>query len=116
MPDQPANIPINMRGYYLQLVRKGPNWSAEQTPALGALMAEHLAYVRRLTERGTSAAAGPVWESDEFVGVAIVSAASQEEAEALSNDAPAARAGHYAMQLLKTALPDLSPVRTAYSA
>jgi uncharacterized protein YciI len=103
-----------MRSYYLQLARKGPAWSGEQTPALAALMAEHLAYVRQMTEAGHYAVAGPIWESDEFVGVAVVNAASQEEAEAISAAAPAARAGHYQMQLLKTMLPNLSPVLATY--
>ena len=115
MSDQPPNVPTNMRGYYLQLVRQGPNWTAEQTPALSALMAKHPAFVQQMTEAGSYAVAGPVWESDEFVGIAILNVTSQAEAEAISNAAPAARAGHYRMQILATMLPNLAPVRTQYA-
>ncbi|HEX2348028.1 MAG TPA: YciI family protein [Ktedonobacterales bacterium] len=85
--------------YYVMLLRKGPNWTAEPTPALQALIVRHMTYLQELREAGKTLASGPVTDGSDLHGVSIYCTATMEEAQALAHADPAIQAGHFAVEL-----------------
>jgi len=53
----------NMTIYYIFLLRKGPTWSPEATPEIGALQEAHLANMRHLGTMGKLVLNGPLLDS-----------------------------------------------------
>src|SRR5258707_5497694 len=76
---QGANIPRNMKPYFLCLLEKGEKWTPVQfaDPA----MQEHLAYIREEVEAGKYVVVGPVLDQGRIGGVAIMHASSIEEGQ-----------------------------------
>lgn len=85
--------------YYVMLLRKGPNWTAEPSPALQALIVRHMTYLQGLREAGKTLASGPVKDGSDLHGVSIYCTATLEEAQALAHADPAIQAGHFAVEL-----------------
>jgi uncharacterized protein YciI len=114
MAELPADVPTNLGNYYLQLLRRGPNWSPEQTPAAHELFLKHLHFVRRMTEARTFVIVGPVRENDVLFGMAVLSTTSRAEAEAICAGDPAVQAGQYAVELHPVSLAGLEAVRVLF--
>ena len=114
MADLPADVPTNLGNYFVQLLRRGPNWSGEQTPAAHELFLKHLNYVRRMTEARNFLVVGPVRENDVLFGMAIVNARSRGEAEAICAGDPAVQAGQYAIELHPASFAGLDGVRVLF--
>lgn len=88
--DVDENFP-NMTIRYVFILKKGPIWSAEETPEINALQEAHLANYRRLKEIGKLVVTGPFLDSfatsGEVRGMGVLRASSFEEAhELISND------------------------------
>lgn len=81
------------------LLRKGPNWTAEPSPALDALIVRHMQYLQWLREAGKTLASGPVKDGSDLHGLSIYCTATLEEAQALAHADPAIQAGHFAVEL-----------------
>lgn len=111
MDSLPADVPINLGNYYLQLLRRGPSWSPEQTAAAHELFLKHLNFVRRMTEARTFVIVGPVRENDALFGMAVLNTTSRAEAEAICAGDPAVQAGQYAVELHPISLAGLDGVR-----
>src|SRR5258707_15750112 len=81
---QGANIPKNMKQYFLCLLEKGEKWTPVQfaDPA----MQEHLAYIREQVEAGKFAVVGPALDQGRMSGIAIINFTSIEEARKIAND------------------------------
>jgi uncharacterized protein YciI len=111
---QGANIPKNMKPYFLCLLEKGEKWTPVQfaDPA----MQEHLAYIRGEVEAGKYVVAGPVLDQGRIGGMAIINAASLEEAQKIVNRDKMVQSGRYTAEIHPVMLADLSALRTEYPA
>ncbi|GCE16038.1 YciI family protein [Tengunoibacter tsumagoiensis] len=87
------DIPENMIVYYLRLLKRGPNWTPEETPELEQLQSAHLAYGQKLRAEGKLIINGPLIDNGYLRGCGIFRTASLEEAQALSDADPAVQAG-----------------------
>ena len=89
--------------YYIYILRKGPIWTAEETPELDALQEAHLANMRRLADLGKLVINGPLLDSfamsGELRGVGVLKTSTFEEAESLISTDPMVKAGHLAFEL-----------------
>jgi len=90
-----------MRVYYMALLRKGPKWTGERSPAVKQLLAGHMANIRRLGAERKLLIAGPFDLPDGApvtapVGIFIFDVATQAEADALVRTDPTIEAGHFA--------------------
>lgn len=63
------------------------------TPAEGALMAQHGAYLNDLLEKGKLIVAGPVFDPAGAFGIAILEVESAEEAQQITAHDPTVLAG-----------------------
>src|SRR6185295_19918395 len=84
---------FSMKQYYLVLIRRGPAWTAAETPEVKQIGAGHMANIQRMTELGQMALAGPfdVPESapaDAPAGIFILNVPSMEEAVAVTQADP----------------------------
>src|SRR6266404_6481446 len=111
---QGANIPKNMKQYFLCLLEKGEKWTPVQfaDPA----MQEHLAYIREQVEAGKYVVVGPVLDQGRIGGMAIINASSMEEAQKIVNRDKMVQSGRYTAEIHPVMLADLSALRTEYPA
>ena len=86
-------IPQDMKVYYLRLLKRGPIWTAEETPEVERLQIAHLAYGQKLRAAGKLTLNGPLLDNGNMRGVGIFRVGSLEEAQALSDADPAVQAG-----------------------
>jgi len=93
----------NKQIYYVFLLRKGPEWSPDETPEINALQEAHLANYRRLDEIGKLAVTGPFLDSFAIVGdlrgMGVLKAESMEEARELIGTDPMVKAGRLVAEL-----------------
>jgi uncharacterized protein YciI len=93
----------HMTIYYIFLLRKGPIWSAEETPELDALQAAHVANMGRLADLGKLIINGPLLDSfaigGELRGIGVFKTSSFHEAQDLISSDPMVRARHLAFEL-----------------
>lgn len=84
--DVADNFP-NMTIYYIYLLKKGPSWTSDETPAIDALQQEHLANFRRLGAAGKLVINGPLLDSlatgGELRGIGVLNADSLIKAQEL---------------------------------
>lgn len=93
-PPAPVSAtPAPVRVYVLGLLRKGPSWSAEDTPERQALQARHIANLERLGREGKLVAAGPSGPDGDLRGILVLAVESVDEARALAESDPAVQAG-----------------------
>lgn len=85
--------------YYICLLRKGPNWTAEESPELAALDQAHLAHTLHNWQIGKTIASGPINDDDSIRGFSIYRTATLEEATALANADPGVQAGRFIVEL-----------------
>jgi uncharacterized protein YciI len=112
-----ADIPRNLKLYFLCLLRKGPLW--DQTQGHDDLMPQQLAFLRRQIEAGTILLAGPALghtqnPSDDVTGITILRAENLEAAQAIISQDPAIQAGRLIADLRPVFLPSLDNVRVEY--
>jgi uncharacterized protein YciI len=107
------DVPRNLKGYFLCLLRKGPQWN--ETSDSPELMLQHLAYLRTQLEARKFMLAGPVVDgADDLVGITIIESSSADEAVRLANQDPGALAGRLKMEIRPVFLPSLDAVRVEY--
>jgi uncharacterized protein YciI len=111
---QGANIPKNLKPYFLCLLEKSEKWTPVQfaDPA----MQEHLAYIREEVEAGKYVVVGPVLDQGRIGGVAIINAASMEEAQKIVNRDKMVQNGRFTAEIHPVMLADLSALHTEYPA
>ncbi|NOT34338.1 MAG: hypothetical protein HOP12_09235 [Candidatus Eisenbacteria bacterium] len=88
-----------MQQYVFGVLRKGPKWTADKSPALDSLQAGHMAHLGRMWKEGWLVAAGPVTARNGWRGLLIFRADSASQVRALSEQDPAVRAGRLAVDL-----------------
>jgi uncharacterized protein YciI len=111
---QGANIPKNMRPYFLCLLEKGEKWTPVQfaDPA----MQEHLAYIREQVEAGKFVVVGPALDEGRIGGMAIINATSMEEAKKIAEADKMVQGGRLVAEIHPVMLEDLSALRIEYPA
>jgi uncharacterized protein len=86
-------VPPEMRVCYVRLLKRGPIWTADKTPEVERLQAEHVAYGRQLIAAGKLILNGPILDGGDLRGIGVFRVGSLEEARALSAADPAVQAG-----------------------
>jgi uncharacterized protein YciI len=81
--------------FHMAIIRKGPNWSGEQTDETRKIREQHVGYVVSLLSSGKVVAAGPFSDDAGILGILILRAANAEEAKSLADADPAVKAGHH---------------------
>jgi uncharacterized protein YciI len=111
---QGANVPKNMKQYFLCLLEKGEKWTPVQfaDPA----MQEHLAYIREQVEAGKFVVVGPALDEGRIGGMAIISATSLDEAQKIANADKMVQSGRLVAEIHPVMLADLSALRIEYPA
>jgi uncharacterized protein len=107
-------IPKDMAPYYVALYVRGPKFMENDSPELQDLMRRHLGYIRRMIEQKKYVFAGPLLDGGDKQGLAIVAAASAEEAKRIAEGDPSIAAGHMAIELHPAMLPSLASVVVKY--
>jgi uncharacterized protein YciI len=79
-------------------------------------MQEHLAYIREEVEAGKYVVVGPVLDQGRIGGVAIINAASMEEAQKIVNRDKMVQNGRFTAEIHPVMLADLSALHTEYPA
>ena len=111
---QGANVPKNLKQYFLCLLEKGEKWTPVQfaDPA----MQEHLAYIREQVEAGKFVVVGPALDQGRIGGMAIINATSLEEAQKIASGDKMVQSGRLVAEIHPVMLADLSALRIEYPA
>lgn len=100
-----------MTTVYLVLLKKGPAWSAGETPASKGIQEAHMANIRAMWQERKLIIAGPVEDQADLRGIFVFQAKSLDEAKAWAESDPAVKAGRlvpviYPWWVEKGALPE----------
>lgn len=100
-----------MRAYYVVVLRRGPAWSPEKSPAVEAIFKGHMAHLQRMAEIGKMVLAGPFDAPAEGgvgtpAGLCVYAVDTREEAEQLAREDPAVQAGRFTVEALPWYGPD----------
>ena len=87
-----------MDHYVVGFLKKGPNWSAQQTEELKKMMAGHMANLRRMGLTGKLVVAGPFEDKGDLAGMFIFKC-SLEDAQREASQDPAVQAGRFVLEL-----------------
>ncbi len=88
--------------YYLVMLRRGPNWTAEVTPEVEELQEQHLEHITRMAGTGELALAGPFLEQSgdkALAGLFILKVESEQAARVLTESDPAVKAGRLTYEI-----------------
>lgn len=104
-PEDPDSFvaPDGMRTYYIVMLRRGPKWSAEQTPENLELGRGHMAYIGEQAKAGHLRVAGPFLgqtDPNDYAGIYIYDVGSLAQAQALVQKDPAVAAGRFVPEFL----------------
>jgi uncharacterized protein YciI len=88
--------------YQLVLLRRGPTWTAESTPAVQELQKQHLAHFVKMSEAGKLVIAGPFSDQQDATlrGMCLYRVGSVEEARRLAEQDPMVQAGRLQVEVL----------------
>jgi len=111
---QGANIPKNIKPYFVCLLEKGEGWAPVQFA--DPMMQEHLAYIREQVEAGKFVVVGPALDQGRIGGVAIIHASTLEEAQRIVSGDKMVQSGHLVAEIHPVMLVDLSGVHSDYPA
>jgi len=111
---QGANVPKNMKQYFLCLLEKGEKHKPMQFA--DPEMQEHLAYIREQVEAGKYVVVGPALDAGRIGGMAIINAATAEEAKKIVNGDKMVQSGKLVAEIHPVMLADLSALHTEYPA
>lgn len=84
---------------YMGLLRRGPAWTAEESPETEALQQRHLEYINKMAQSGSLLIAGPFTDDGDLRGVFLFQTVTFEEAQALALADPAVQAGRLVVDL-----------------
>ncbi|HZI08679.1 MAG TPA: YciI family protein [Archangium sp.] len=97
-----AGPQMEFEKHYLVILRRGPSWTPEVTPAVERIQSEHLAHLNRMAESGKMVIAGPFGEQQDptFRGMCLYKTGSLEEARKLAEEDPAVKAGRLKVEVM----------------
>ena len=94
--NEPAH---KMVEFHMAILKRGPKWSATETPETKRLYQEHVDYVLASLDSGKAVVAGPFTDKGEIVGVFVFRASSAAEAKALAEADPSVAAGLHVVEM-----------------
>lgn len=92
-----------MTQYYLVLLRRGPAWTARETPETKRIGDAHLANIQRLAKAGTMVVAGPFdgqTGDRALAGLFILRVGSMQEATTVVQTDPAVKARRFTYDIV----------------
>ncbi|MGH7729698.1 MAG: YciI family protein [Candidatus Eiseniibacteriota bacterium] len=99
-PPMPA-----MSSYRFGLLRRGPSWTAQRTPATDSIQAGHMANIGRMAAQGVLLVSGPIGDKGDLRGVFIFRADSVARIRELAAGDPAIRSGRLVLDLYAWSAP-----------
>ena len=94
-----------MASYRFGLLRRGPAWTAQRTPAIDSIQAGHMANIGRMADQGVLLAAGPIGDRGDLRGIFIFRPDSLASIRELAGDDPAIRSGRLVLDLYSWSAP-----------
>jgi len=91
--------PSQMEQVYFVLLKKGPKWSAEDSPDRKAIQEGHMANIRAMWQAKKLIIAGPMGDDGDIRGIFIFRVPKLEDAQALVAGDPAVKAGRLAGEI-----------------
>jgi uncharacterized protein len=100
----PAAGKLEMRSYFLVLLRRGPAWTAESTPETKKLFEGHMANIEAMAASGKLLIAGPMdadpADKTAVAGIFLFDVKTKEEVVELMKNDPAIAAGRLQPEIL----------------
>ncbi len=90
--------PDEMRVYYIAFLKKGPNWTAVDSPERVEIQKGHMEHIQNMAATGKLILAGPFIASPEFQGMFVFKTDTIEEAIELANQDPAVKSGRLRLE------------------
>jgi uncharacterized protein YciI len=88
-----------LASYYFVLLTRGPQWTADKTPATEKIQTAHLANITKLHDAGKLVLAGPFTDDGNWRGIFIFKTSSIEETKSLVDNDPAVQAGRLSYEI-----------------
>lgn len=107
-------IPKDMTNYFLAIYTRGPKFIATQGPEQMEMAKQHLKFVRKMIEDKKYLFAGPLMDGGDKLGIAVIAAASLDDAKRIAANDPAIAAGHMAPEIHPAMLPSLASLVVKY--
>jgi uncharacterized protein YciI len=95
----PAAEHGQMGTVYLVLLKKGPAWTAAETPETPAIQEGHMANIRAMWAAKKLIVAGPLGDDGDTRGVFVFQVGTLEEAKSLTQADPAIKAGRLVAEI-----------------
>ncbi|HRI67285.1 MAG TPA: YciI family protein [Polyangium sp.] len=108
VPCPPSVIPpagkFEMKNYFMGFLRRGPNWTAEQTPEVKQIGEGHMAHIRAMGATGKLILAGPFevegTPPNALAGILLFDVETIEEARVMASNDPAVKAGRFTLEVI----------------
>jgi len=94
--NEPANKLVE---FHMAILKRGPKWSAAETPETKRVQQEHVKYVLSTLNSGKAIIAGPFTDDGDIIGVFVFRAPSAAEAKAWAEANPAVASGQYSVEM-----------------
>ena len=94
--NEPANKLVE---FHMAILKRGPKWTAAESPETKRLQQEHVKYVLATLNSGKAIIAGPFTDDGEIIGVFVFRAPSAAEAKAWAEADPSVASGHYIVEM-----------------
>jgi uncharacterized protein YciI len=92
---------FKMVEFHMALLKRGPQWTADQTPQRKEVLTQHRAYFMSLLDSGKAVIGGPLNDESDILGLYVLRAKSASEAREWVDADPAVKAGYF--------LPEMHP-------
>ncbi len=113
--EQFPDFPKNLKPYFIALYVKGAKADAPQSKEeRDTFVRQHTAYLRSQVEAGKYLLVGPFTDGGQIRGMAVINAASAQEARALAEADPGVKSGRMAIEIHPGILPDIGCVHVEY--
>jgi uncharacterized protein len=89
---------FEMTTYQVAFLKKGPAWTAADTPERQEIQKGHMAHIQKMGESGKLIIAGPFSDGGDLRGMFIFRTDTLEEAKALAEQDPAVKAGRLVLE------------------
>lgn len=103
-PAAPASDKLEMKQYFLVLLRRGPVWTAEETPETKKIFEGHMANIEAMGKSGKLVIAGPIdadpADKTAIAGIFVFDVPARADVEALLANDPAVKIGRLVPEIL----------------
>ena len=105
-PAARPQLPPNMEFFQLVLLKRGPAWTPEVTPATQELQKQHIGHLQKMGEAGKAVLCGPFDDQKDptIRGACIYRVGTVDEARALAEQDPTIQAGQLRAEVITWAV------------